>query len=219
SGLKSGGPNYLIQLMQAEDVRADLSDIQIPPQIGALFEKSVGREPSPAESKIWKASIQSYVIWFRRFSEDTALDSPLGEKNTLQYLGRRKMVFRISKSLQPVDVIRTLACALLSGVKLSISHENCLENFVNEAAWHAFFQFFQVYNENARTFCHRLQTDKTERIRFLGTPSSDILEASASNGIFIVNNPVSLDGQIELLHFLREVCISTTSHRYGRLAE
>jgi len=51
----------------------------------------------------------------------------------------------------------------------------------------------------------------------VGTLNPALRDAARSAGIHPVDDAVTADGRIELLHYLREQSISRTQHRYGNL--
>ncbi|MEM8707310.1 MAG: hypothetical protein AAGE98_12685, partial [Actinomycetota bacterium] len=56
------------------------------------------------------------------------------------------------------------------------------------------------------------------RVRFIGgAPPSALLEAAATAGVHVADQPVIEDGRIELLHYVREQAVSRSRHRFGNL--
>ena len=53
------------------------------------------------------------------------------------------------------------------------------------------------------------------RMRVVGTCSSELVAAANAIGVTVIEAAVTSDGRIELLHYLREQCVSRTKHRYG----
>ena len=51
----------------------------------------------------------------------------------------------------------------------------------------------------------------------MGTCSRELRVAANEAGIHIADDPVTAEGRIELLHYLREQAISRTTHRYGNV--
>ncbi|NNF52946.1 MAG: bifunctional proline dehydrogenase/L-glutamate gamma-semialdehyde dehydrogenase [Acidimicrobiales bacterium] len=56
-----------------------------------------------------------------------------------------------------------------------------------------------------------------ERVRVLGSVPVAFRVAATAAGVHLADDPVTTDGRIELLHYLREQAISRTLHRYGNL--
>ena len=57
------------------------------------------------------------------------------------------------------------------------------------------------------------------RIRMLQPLSPLVYKAFAASGSNLHLGPVLANGRLELLNYLREVCISHDYHRYGNLGE
>ena len=56
-----------------------------------------------------------------------------------------------------------------------------------------------------------------ERVRVIGSVPGDLRVATNAAGVHLADDPVTTNGRIELLHYLREQAISRTLHRYGNL--
>ena len=54
-------------------------------------------------------------------------------------------------------------------------------------------------------------------MRVVGTCSPELRAAANETGIHIADDPVTAEGRIEPLHYLREQAISRTTHRYGNV--
>lgn len=55
------------------------------------------------------------------------------------------------------------------------------------------------------------------RVRVLGAVQPLVRDAALGAGVHIADDPVTAEGRIELLHYLREQAISTTLHRHGNV--
>ena len=71
--------------------------------------------------------------------------------------------------------------------------------------------------ETSREFASRLGSLEVDRVRVVGTCSPELRAAANEAGIHIADDPVTAEGRIELLHYLREQAISRTTHRYGNV--
>ena len=54
-------------------------------------------------------------------------------------------------------------------------------------------------------------------MRVAGTCSQELRATANEAGIHIADDPVTAEGRIELLYYLREQAISRTTHRYGNV--
>ena len=52
-----------------------------------------------------------------------------------------------------------------------------------------------------------------------GTPTSTLRRLAAERLFHIADDPVTTEGRVELLHYVREQSISRTLHRFGNVLE
>ena len=63
----------------------------------------------------------------------------------------------------------------------------------------------------------RVRQIRPDRIRVVGESPPGLRQVADELGIHVADDPVTSNGRIELLHYLREQAISRTMHRYGNL--
>ena len=73
--------------------------------------------------------------------------------------------------------------------------------------------------EDEHCFQKRLKDGQVSRIRFLQKPSKTIYRLASQLDVVIDHAPVVCDGAIELPHYLQEITVSHTTHRYGNCFE
>ena len=139
-----------------------------------------------------------------RASDDAAWQAEFGiehdptglfcESNVLRYRPLARMALRAEADAAPRDIERVRTAADRCGVAL-------IESL--PAA------------ETSPGFASRLASLDVQRIRVVGTCSRELRAAANEAGIHIAGDPVTAEGRIELLHYLREQAISRTTHRYG----
>jgi RHH-type proline utilization regulon transcriptional repressor/proline dehydrogenase/delta 1-pyrroline-5-carboxylate dehydrogenase len=118
------------------------------------------------------------------------------ESNILRYRPLPEMALRAEPDAARRDVERVRSAANRCGVPLIESHAR---------------------DETTAEFTARLTTLGVPRLRVLGTCSHELRTAANTAGIHIADDPVTAEGRIELLHYLREQAISRTIHRYGNV--
>ena len=118
------------------------------------------------------------------------------ESNILRYRPQPRMALRAEPDAEPRDIERVRTAADRCGVAL-------IESL--PAA------------ETSPEFASRLASLDVQRIRVVGTCSQELRAAANEAGIHIADDPVTAEGRIELLHYLREQAISRTTHRYGNV--
>ena len=72
-------------------------------------------------------------------------------------------------------------------------------------------------DDSADRIVGRVRQIRPDRIRTVGECSPELRRVADDLGIHVADSPVTSNGRIELLHYLREQAISRTMHRYGNL--
>jgi len=141
-----------------------------------------------------------------RASDDAAWQAEFGaehdpsglhcESNVLCYRRLPRIALRAETDARPRDVARVRAAAGRCGVPLVESH---------------------AADETGEQFAVRLGSLGVQRVRVLGTCSPELRAAANEAGVHIADDPVTAEGRIELLHYLREQAVTRTTHRYGNV--
>ena len=118
------------------------------------------------------------------------------EANILRYRPLPRIALRAEADATHRNVVRVQAAADRCGVKLAESHAS---------------------EETGAEFASRLASLNVERIRVVGTCGPEIRSAANEAGVHVADEPVTAEGRVELLHYLREQAISRTTHRYGNV--
>ena len=71
--------------------------------------------------------------------------------------------------------------------------------------------------EDDQAFSARVGDLGVERIRLLGEASTRLREAANQAGVYLADGPVTANGRVELLNYLKEQAVSRTLHRFGNL--
>lgn len=217
-GVKAGGPNYVLQLMQVKQIR--MPDEREPINDAVLHMSHRMQdivELSGAERNVWMSSVGSYAFyWNHYFSQDHDPSLVLGQDNILRYVIREDTRLRVNESDSLLDVVRAVAAVLTCQGKMDVSAPE---------SWQHLKDFVSIVRDPTITI--RIESDEVfckgihnfTRMRFLSDPKFSILQACASAGITAIVSPILANGRLELLHNLREISISYDYHRYGYLGE
>jgi len=207
-GIKAGGPNFVMQLMQAEQKR--MPQHTDGHSITSKIVQSLSRHFEGKDLEIWNASIDSYLFfWQYYFSQEHDPSHVLGQDNLLKYVSHNRMVLRIQDQDTLLDVLRVFAAANICGTALEISVGNNFPIIPN----------LTIVKESENAFIERIKNGSMERVRLLSTPSYELQKALAEAACNVCQKPVLANGRVELLNYLREVSISYDYHRYGNLGE
>ena len=136
------------------------------------------------------------TAWHARFGVEHDPSALFCESNILRYRPLPRVALRVEADAVPRAVARVRAAAARCGVALVESH---------------------AAGEASGAFADRLDTLNVQRIRVVGTCSRDLQAAANQAGVHVADDPVTADGRIELLHYLREQTVTRTLHRYGNL--
>jgi RHH-type proline utilization regulon transcriptional repressor/proline dehydrogenase/delta 1-pyrroline-5-carboxylate dehydrogenase len=217
-GAKAGGPNYLTQLMYATQQSLPKEREKENEWVALLTHVMEKEKLSTGDKELWKASVESYAFyWNQYFSKDHDPSLVLGQDNFQRYVPHPKIVLRIQKEEQLVDIGRIIAAALTCGTPLEISEENELvKTLINQVGLISKLYYIK---ETEDAFIQRLAKGEIKRARFIHKPSARLQQALAEAACHLNIGSVLANGRLELLHYLREMSISSDYHRYGNLGE
>ena len=136
------------------------------------------------------------AAWQHEFG---VLHDPTGlfcESNVLRYRSLPRMALRVEADAAPRDVSRVRAAARRCGVPLVESH---------------------AADELGDHFAARLVSLGVQRVRVVGTCRDELRASANEAGVHVADDPVTAEGRIELLHYMREQTVSRTTHRYGNV--
>lgn len=202
NGSKAGGPNYLREFMRISQLSLPQEKHPISDKINALIFVLNRFQLSSQDLAIWTASIENYAYWWRRLNQTRDSSKIIGQDNFFRYLPR-KVCLRITPSASPLDILRSCAAALTVGANLTLSSSE---------------QFPLPTNiEDDTQFLNRVRVGSYPRIRLCQPASHELKKAAVASSSHVIDVPVLANGRFELLHYLREVSISTDYHRYGNL--
>ncbi len=134
--------------------------------------------------------------WRSEFSTEHDPSGLFCESNRFRYRPLERVAVRCEAEAPQVERDRVLSAAERCGVDVVLSESS---------------------RESAEAFADRLVDLKVDRIRLLGAGRPVIRDRAHELGIHVAGDPVTAEGRIELLHYLREQAISQTAHRYGNL--
>ena len=146
----------------------------------------------------WLASARASdeAAWQAEFGLEHDPTGLFCESNVLRYRPLARVALRAEADAAPRDIERVRAAADRCGVALVES---------------------LAADETSAEFAARLGSLKVDRVRVVGTSSQELRAVANEAGIHIADAPVTAEGRIELLHYLREQAISRTTHRYGNV--
>lgn len=216
-GSKAGGPNYLLQFMKAKPKHLPKEKAPVNIWVNRLSSFLDKFDLSAEELGTWYVSVANYAFWWQRFKRDYDPSKVLGQDNFQRYVPHKKVVVRLYPDNKPLDYLRVFAAALTAECSLQVSWKREGKRFPPSANWQALLPLFNLTEETEEEFIERVRSGDVKRVRLLSAPSHELTQAAAHSACYLDYAPVLANGRLELLHFLREVSISSDYHRYGNL--
>ena len=136
------------------------------------------------------------AAWQQEFGVEHDPSGLFCESNVLRYRPLANVALRAEGDAAPREVERVRAAARRCGVPLVESH---------------------AADETDEQLAARLASLGVQRVRVVGTCRDELRTAAKEDGVHVADDPVTAEGRIELLHYLREQAISRTTHRYGNV--
>lgn len=214
-GLKAGGPNYLMQLMQPMQIHLPEERDNPPEEVQKYT--TILHGCNQEEQDLWQASVENYTFyWNHYFSKAHDPSQIVGQDNHLCYVPQKKMLLRINDHDSLIDVMRVIAaCRIVDApLEISLSQKNnqrlckMTQDLSNK---------FKINIEEEQAFIDRVMNGQAQRVRLLTPPSAALQQALAAAASNVILAPVLANGRIELLNYIRELSLSIDYHRYGNL--
>jgi RHH-type proline utilization regulon transcriptional repressor/proline dehydrogenase/delta 1-pyrroline-5-carboxylate dehydrogenase len=231
AGFKAGGPKYVAQLMNFEEIAMPtVGPLQKPHPLLHLAhrwqQKAEWGEFEGLEDEICKTimAIKSYLYHAEQeFSREIDYFHLRGQDNILRYLPVGTVVVRLHEKDGLFDSLARIAATQITGCRLMISAPEKLDNavtqFLDSAEGRRLVGERPVLRETDEELVGKIP--EIDRIRFAAPQrvSRKIYKSAAETGFYIARNPVLMEGRIELLNYYRQQSICHTYHRYGNLGD
>jgi RHH-type proline utilization regulon transcriptional repressor/proline dehydrogenase/delta 1-pyrroline-5-carboxylate dehydrogenase len=230
-GIKAGGPNFVFQFMDFEDVGfPSAGAIQNDyPLLQLVQEWKLKHDWGRLEAfktdlfKIIRADKSYLYHWEQEFSQEKDYFHLRGQDNLVRYLPIGTVVIRVHQNDSLFDVLARIAAAKIVGCETSVSLPTALDNTVTTFLYSRKGQQFlgdvpitHQYDEDLIEMIpeiHRIRYASPDRV------PDKIFQAAAETGFFISRSKVSMEGRVELLQYFQEQSICFDYHRYGNLGE
>jgi RHH-type proline utilization regulon transcriptional repressor/proline dehydrogenase/delta 1-pyrroline-5-carboxylate dehydrogenase len=226
-GMKAGGPNYVAQFLKFTDKepaassKAELRSAALNSLAGRLYQNL----KNPGDLARVNGALVSYDrAWADEFSREHDHLCLLGEDNIRRYIPYSVIRIRIQPQDTLFEIIARVAAARVTGARVLVSHapDYASENlaFLDECTqdWAA---AIEIVAESDDALADIVINSRDQRIRYAApdrVPAA-LRQAAvrAHGGTVIIDPPITAEGRIELLWYVREQSISNAYHRYGNL--
>ncbi len=241
-GIKAGGPNYVIPLMQFSsfvDPELELSEpteLPVAPELEPLsiFYQQLHLTRNRAAAKLreqlsddqWQKLLAA-ILDYDRFATQELRQTHdslrlLGQDNLRRYLPMTHVRIRVTASDSWLDIAARAVAVVAAGGRATMSHAtgvhskaiDVLESLTQE--WAGDMEFVQESDEELAAAIAQGQVDRV-RYAASGKVSLIVRQAAAERFVYVADAPVSPFGRIELLWYVREQSVCVDYHRYGNL--
>ena len=221
-GMKAGGPNYVAQFMDfADAAAAPVDGIPLMPTLASLC-RALQQQPHDGDARIVAAALSYERNQREEFGAEHDHFRLVGQDNVRRYLPVGSVRVRVHANDTSFDVFARACAAHVAGCGVVISTPPGLNSAAVQRleeltqSWAAAIEFVE---ETDAQLVQALRERQVDRVRYAAPDhaSLEVLQAgNAANGC-VVSVPVSAEGRLELLWYVREQSISTDYHRYGNL--
>ncbi len=229
-GIKAGGPNYVAQLMDFEEVPHAAPHREIvSPDLRSLLDAMA--EHGELEAVLGGdararlvAAMRSYDLRYdEEFGPWHDHQRLVGQDNFRRYLPVPELRVRVHPDDSPYEVYARVVAARTVGARVTVSVPPDLEapalealDEMTEMIWAASIEFV---DETDETLVEIIRSGQTDRVRYASAERVpvEVRRAGAESYVYIADAPVLAEGRIELLWYVTEQSISEDYHRYGNL--
>ncbi len=211
-GLKAGGRNYvssLVEIVEKEPIYSVSTN-------NKQF-KSYAEKLNSHENARFQTAVESYKLnWENEFSLELDINNLMGERNTFRYLALKSMALRVQATDNLCDISMILVAANIAGTPITVS--------INEDD----FKLEILKNHATKEYSLKIQSETEflnemniyERIRTCTDKlSNEFYLEAAKLGKYVATAKPTIEGRLELLHYLKEQSIAFEYHRYGSITE
>ncbi|MEW6259883.1 MAG: bifunctional proline dehydrogenase/L-glutamate gamma-semialdehyde dehydrogenase [Thermodesulfobacteriota bacterium] len=230
AGIKAGGPNYVAQFMRfsdramppAEPVRSENRWIELVQRWRNKLLWQKWEHPEDIEKTI--RAIESCLTQVEsEFGIEKDYFHLRGQDNIVRYRPAGSVWVRVHPEDSLFEILTRIAAARIAGCSVVLSLPFGLEGsrmaFLSSPEGKSFLGDVPVQRHTDETLAQRLS--EMNRLRYAGENRVPeiVYRKAASRGFFISRAPVSMEGRIELLHYVQEQSVCNNYHRYGNIGE
>jgi RHH-type proline utilization regulon transcriptional repressor/proline dehydrogenase/delta 1-pyrroline-5-carboxylate dehydrogenase len=220
TGAKAGGPNYVLTLGSWRSIEREPSGNILVDGLSRRVASVVKRGQSGISfeefDRVRRGALSDEAAWASEFGLSRDVSALEVERNVFRYRPAA-VTIRLSEGEPLGHLVRLIAAGSLAGAELTISSAQPLPTALVES----FSEPIPTANVRAIV----IETDAawlarapqlTGRVRLVGGDPLALATAVGGNSdVAIYSAPVTTEGRVELLPFLREQSVSITAHRFG----
>lgn len=199
-GMKAGGENYLLQLL--DSFASDFIDNpEVIQKVQRDFSKYIRDLPHQEDKALFIHAASSYLHWMQHhFSRVWERDHLIGEDNFLAYYPHDHIFIYVQEHDSLTDCFLVMGAATIAGCSFTVGGVKT-----------------GVSTTQDNRFKHLVSKSAFPRFRALSPPPDALLSKWSERACCIDISKPKPHGRLELLHYLHEISISSSYHRYGNL--
>jgi RHH-type proline utilization regulon transcriptional repressor/proline dehydrogenase/delta 1-pyrroline-5-carboxylate dehydrogenase len=205
--------------MDFADVPAAKKSMPTTPSLAALSSALLAQKAPEAE-RIVAAMVSCETAQREEFGGEHDHFKLVGQDNVRRYLPFENVRVRVHASDSAFEIFTRVCAAHIAGCRVTVSFSakssavTLLEELTE--SWAGAIEFVEETDEQLAA---AIRAGQTDRVRFAAPERASLTVLSAGNEACgcVVSTPVSGEGRLEMLWYLREQSISTDYHRYGNL--
>jgi RHH-type proline utilization regulon transcriptional repressor/proline dehydrogenase/delta 1-pyrroline-5-carboxylate dehydrogenase len=220
AGMKAGGPNYVAQFMDFSEAAPLKNSGKLTTPTLATLCAALPAKKIPDAEKIIAAALSCELAQRDEFGKEHDYFLLVGQDNVRRYLPFENVRVRVHAADSAFEIFtRVIAahvasCRVTVSALMKLSTVSLLEELTE--SWAGAIEFIEETDEQ---LVAAIRSQQTIRVRFaaLERVPELVLRAGGEAGGCVISTPVSGEGRLEMLWYLREQSISTDYHRYGNL--
>lgn len=227
-GIKAGGPNYVVQLMDFVTTKAppgnpDISDSHLRVLREELYGSEISRRIPREEVERIASAIESYDLNVKKeFGKRHDHFLLVGEDNIRRYRPVKELRIRVHPDDTAFDLFARVCASKAAGCRTTVSFPADYRSEAIEileemtGSWAGSIEFVEESDERV---ARAIRDGQTDRLRYASPKRvpNEVLSAAADTGLYVACTPVLMEGRVELLWYFEEQSISHAYHRYGNL--
>jgi RHH-type proline utilization regulon transcriptional repressor/proline dehydrogenase/delta 1-pyrroline-5-carboxylate dehydrogenase len=220
--MKAGGPNYVAQFMDFTDTEpAKVQRLPETPSLAALCKGLLARSHSE-DARILAAALSYERNQREEFGVEHDHFKLVGQDNVRRYLPVGSVRVRVHPDDTAFDLFARVCAAHVARCRVVVSTPPGLHSpavtLLEELteSWAGAIEFVE---ETDAQLAQAIRERQADRVRYAAPERAalEVLQAGHEAHGCVVRVPVSGEGRLELLWYVREQSISTDYHRYGNL--
>jgi RHH-type transcriptional regulator, proline utilization regulon repressor / proline dehydrogenase / delta 1-pyrroline-5-carboxylate dehydrogenase len=221
-GMKAGGPNYVAQFMEFTDEPASKGERLPEAKTLAVLCEGLRAKKHPDAERI-VAAIASYDRNGREeFSNAHDHFELVGQDNFRRYLPLSNVRVRVHAADTDFEIFARVCAAHAAGCRVTVTTPPGLQSaavaLLEELteSWAAAIEFVEESDEK---LAQAISDQQADRVRYAvpdRAPLPVVKTGCLASGC-VISTPVSAEGRLEMLWYLREQSVSIDYHRYGNL--